>query len=603
VPRRSLLLLAGLLVVGAVLVVPAGRADAQPNGERITDYVVAMSIERDGTLLVDETITYDFGTNERRGILRDLVRTERFDGDHDRRYDIDVLGVSADPGTPDDVQLSSEGDYLRIRIGDPDQTITGEHTYEIAYSVAGALLPFGDHDELNWDAIGNQWPVPIDRASARVGAPAPITGITCFSGPAGSRASCDESAMDGVDAVFAQSGLAPGSGLTVVVGVPKGAIAPEPAPILEERRTLGDAFAVTPVTGGVAGGIAALGLVGVGAVAWRQGRDRRFTGSAVDAAMGNLTGEEERVGLGDDDAGPVEFVPPDGVRPGQVGTLIDEQANLLDVTATIVDLAVRGHLHITEVDGERHADYELARTEGGKGELTSYERELYHALFESGPTVKLSDLKYNFTTQLSSIRNALYDDAVANGWYRVRPDHTRLWWRLIGVGIAVIGVVLTVVTAVISSFGLIPLAIVVVGVALLAVGGRMPARTGKGSAMLSRIGGFRRLFDEGEEDTRQRFAEQQGIFSQYLPYAIVFGATKKWARAFEGLDAEQLGAASWYTGHNTFTAFALASAMDDFDTSATGTMYASQPSSSSASGFSGGGFSGGGGGGGGGGSW
>ena len=79
-----------------------------------------------------------------------------------------------------------------------------------------------------------------------------------------------------------------------------------------------------------------------------------------------------------------------------------------------------------------------------------------------------------------------------------------------------------------------------------------------------------------------------------------------WARAFVGLSAEQLAAANWYSGTggiNTFSAFALAAAIDNFDTRATGTLYASQPTSSSASGFSGGGFSGGGGGGGGGGSW
>ena len=78
------------------------------------------------------------------------------------------------------------------------------------------------------------------------------------------------------------------------------------------------------------------------------------------------------------------------------------------------------------------------------------------------------------------------------------------------------------------------------GLALLVAAGHMPSRTGKGTAMLSRVRGFRRLFDEGEEDTRARFAEQHDIFSQYLPYAIVFGCTKKWAKAFEGIAAEQL---------------------------------------------------------------
>jgi uncharacterized membrane protein len=116
------------------------------------------------------------------------------------------------------------------------------------------------------------------------------------------------------------------------------------------------------------------------------------------------------------------------------------------------------------------------------------------------------------------------------------------------------------------------------------------------------VRGFRRLFDEGDEDLRSRFAEQHGIFSEYLPYAIVFGCTHKWAKAFEGLDAEQLGSTSWYGGHANLDAFILAGALDDFGTVATGTLYASQPSSSGSSGFSGG-FSGGGGGGGGGGSW
>ena len=71
--------------------------------ERITDYAVDIRIEPDGTLAVEEKIVYDFGSSPHHGIQRDLVRKERFDDDHDRRYDIDVTGVSASAGTPDDV--------------------------------------------------------------------------------------------------------------------------------------------------------------------------------------------------------------------------------------------------------------------------------------------------------------------------------------------------------------------------------------------------------------------------------------------------------------------------------------------------------------------
>ncbi len=45
----------------------------------------------------------------------------------------------------------------------------------------------------------------------------------------------------------------------------------------------------------------------------------------------------------------MEFRPPRDLRPGQVGILLDERADTLDVSATVVDLAVRGYLHIEEL--------------------------------------------------------------------------------------------------------------------------------------------------------------------------------------------------------------------------------------------------------------
>jgi hypothetical protein len=424
-----------------------------------------------------------------------------------------------------------------------------------------------------------------------VDAPADISQTACFAGAHGSRLLCDQMRHSGNRATFSQRVLAPNEGLTIVVGMPSGSIQPPPQPILQRRRTVLDAFAVRPDTVTPAGALAVLGVGGVLVLAYRKGRDRRYRGSAVDAAFGNVTGAEERVGLHRTTAGPVEFVPPENVRPGQVGTLIDERANTLDVTATIVDLAVRGWLTIAEVDEH---DYQLAATSSaGKGTLLPYETELMNGLFANGPTVKLSELKYKFRGELARIESSMYDDVVAQGWYHTRPDRTRHSWVALGLLVTAIAIGIT---------ALIPLALVLCGIALLAAAGHMPARTPKGSALYSRVRGFRRLFDEGDEDVRARFAEQHDIFSQYLPYAMVFGVTEKWARIFAGLDAEEVGATSWYTGSSPLNTILLAGAIERFGTSATGTLYASAPSSSSASGF-GGGFAGGGGGGGGGGSW
>ncbi len=593
-----------LVAVSLVLLLSGGgRATAQ-SAERITDYRTTIAIQDDGRLEITEVIAYDFGSNERHGIFRDIPTRFPFDSEHERVYPLHVRSVTADPeSTPTDTKVSEVDNVTRIRIGDPDVTISGQHTYVITYEVEGALNHFEDHDELFWNAIGTEWDVPIERGEAIVTAPADITQVACFAGPQGSSLPCTSANVDGSTARFTQDDLGFRSGLTVVVAVPPGAVNPTPAPILEEKLTFKTAFDPAPqkiATGAI------VGLAGIAALVFllRRGRDRRFVGSATDQAFGNVTGEEEPVPLRGRTQGPVEFEPPDGIRPGQLGTLIDEQANLLDVTATIIDLAVRGFILIQEVpgeDGKHKPDYRLTDLGKSRDGLRPYEVLLLDSLFETGSVVELSDLKYKFSAKLTELRNALYDDAIDQGWFSRRPDHVRWLWRGIGLVVLVVGVFLTVV-AISQRWGLAAIPIPIIGLLLLIFAGKMPRRTPKGTAMYSRIQGFRQIFDAGQ-GVREQFAERQNIFSEYLPFAIVYGSTKKWAEAFQGLDTQvNQSTSTWYMANHPFTALAFASTIEDFSTSATGTLYASTPSSSGGSGFSGG-FSGGGGGGGGGGSW
>ena len=133
----------------------------------------------------------------------------------------------------------------------------------------------------------------------------------------------------------------------------------------------------------------------------------------------------------------------------------------------------------------------------------------------------------------------------------------------------------------------------------------MPRRTAKGHGLLQRTMGFRRFIDESEVH-RARFAEQQNLFSEYLPYAVVFGVATKWAETFAGLNNGQLPQPDWYVGSGPFTPRTFAYSMNSFASATASTLTSVPPSttgSSGGSGFGGGGFSGGGGGGGGGGSW
>ncbi len=595
------LLALGLLASG--LVGGAGPAGAATY-ENIVSYKADITIEETGSILVREEIEYDFGVNERHGILRDITDRLDYDNEHERVYPITVESVAAREGTPSQYKVESIERGTRVRIGDPDLTVTGRHLYVITYRVKGALNGFEDHDELYWNVTGNGWSVPMGRVTAVVNAPARLTGAGCYRGPVGSRLPCERSNIDGTSASFAQSSLGVFDGLTVVVAMPKGAV-PEPEPILEELWSFNKAFSTDALPLGLAGGAFAACLAGITWALWRIGRDRRFAGSAIDAAFGSATGTEERVGIGERPTIPVEFVPPDGIRPGQVGTLIDEVANPLDVTATIVDLAARGYLTIEEVERPgffRKGDWLLTKTKDSDDSLLAFERKLFNGLFKGriGGTVLLSDLREKFVKRMADVRDALYDDVVANGWFPRRPDRV----RAIGIGVAVVLLVLaggaSFALAAFTSFGLAGVALVLGALSFLVVARKLPHRTASGTATLRRVLGFREFIMTSEKD-RADFAERQNLFSEYLPYAIVFDCVDKWAKAFAGL-GDQPPEVSWYHGSGPFTVHAFSESMRDFSVTTAGTL-TSTPAGSGSSGFGGGGSSGGGGGGGGGSSW
>jgi uncharacterized protein (TIGR04222 family) len=599
---RSGRLLALLLLSLGAMSAAAAPAGAQ-SGERIVDYDVAIDIGDDGVLTIVETIVYDFGTNRRHGILRDIPTRLRYDDTYDRIYPLEVVRVRASADTPAGYQVESvEGGNTRIRVGDADVEITGRHTYELTYTVEAALNGFRDHDELYWNAIGTEWSAPIERASITVRAPARIEQVTCFQGYEGSTLPCQRSSADGHGARFAHSGLAPYNGVTIVVGLPKGAV-PPPAPVLEERWSLGRAFEATPATVGVGGLLAVAAIGGVTMLVWRRGRDRRFRGSQVDQVMGNPTGEHQAVPLGEaDDSAPVEFAPPGDMRPGQMGTLIDEQANVLDVSATLVDLAVRGYLLIEEIPKEGwfgKPDWRLIRLEKPDDDLLTYERRLLDGVFRDATEVQISELKNTFVERLKGVQESLYADAVKRKWFSERPDKVRNRWYALGVLAVIAAVGVTIALAAFTHWGLLGIPLVIGAIGLLVMAGRMPARTATGTAMLRRVRGFRTVIETAETHM-SRWAEKELVFTRFLPFAIVFGCTDKWAKAFAALGVEP--DTSWYVSSQPFVFAHFADSMEGFAVTTGGTI-ASTPSGSGSSGFSGGGFSGGGGGGGGGGSW
>lgn len=603
------------LVATSVVTIMGVMGAAASSDERIVHYEVDITTNADGSAVFREVIQYDFGPNARHGIDRVLPTVQGYNDQNDRRYPLTVLSVAATGVSGNYAVSDIGGGRQRIRIGDAGHTVTGVHTYTITYHLEGVVNAQAGNDELYWNAIGDEWPVSIDRVDVRVHVPGGATRVQCFAGPTRSDNACQVARIDDATdasaaptAVFAQQGLSPDQGVTVVVAIPDpGGDATEPQPILIpkgslEPRTLSDMFALTPLTGGITAVLAALFAALIAPLQYLVGRDRKAVGSATDVAFSDQIEHGERVPLRDTTAIPVEFVPPDKLRPGQLGVLRNEVASTQDVSATIVDLAVRGYLRIEEVtDGKKVSDYRLVLLPAAdRTPLLEYEQFLMNELFGHGPTVALSSLKNKFASSMSTMRSMLNDDAATNGWFAARPDHVRSIWALIGVVVAIAGGVITFFLARESRYGLFGLPVVAAGLAIM-VGARwMPRRTPKGTGVYRRLRGFED-FIQNSEKHRAQFAERQNIFTEYLPYAIAFGATKKWANTLSVLGLAPPDTSSWYVGTVPLVWSTFGDHVNSFAAQTASTL-TSTPGSSGSSGFSGG-FSGGGGGGGGGGSW
>ncbi len=536
---RTRFLVASAIAIGLV----ASAAPAFAGSGQITDDEIALTIAPDGTLRANETVTFQGAPPH-----RTFVDRRHIDDRRDRRFEIDDLkGASLDAD-------------------DPIISLHGSGTARLSYTVRGTVDELRDGQELDWVAAGG-WNVPVAQTRVTVTSGAAVRNLNCFAGELTSMVGCTQFFTNHthVQAEFRQQDLQPGEFLTIVIGYPPGTT--KAAPLYERRHTVATAFTVNAVTGSALLGLLILLLGGVGLLYSTRGRDARIVSRKA------VEGDHAPVDDG-------EFTPPDGVRPGQIGTLIDEQADVIDVTATIIDLAVRGFLLIEELSRETYGrlDWALRRLEGPTEELLPYERVLYDALFAGRDTVRLSELDGTFAGELAAVRGALYEDVVREGWFARRPDSERTRWTTTGSVLAGIGVIGTVSLALSTDLALIGLALIIAGAALAAGGRHMPAKTTRGATVLAHTLGFRAHLYRGEAPDAPA-GDRVALFSRYLPYAVVFDSVPRWAATVADVgsgNGEPADNLYWYEGPAEWDLSNFAESMRSFTLTTSGAISASR---------------------------
>src|SRR3954447_4375484 len=206
---RSLVL---ILIVFVAIAVPAHAREW-----RISQFHSSIAVMDDSTMVVTERINLVF-IGQFQGIHRTIPI--QYPGPSGTNYPLflDVRGVTDESGHALKYESTIKGEYRDLKIFVPGAVDTNK-IVQISYLVRNGIRFFPDHDELYWNVTGNDWPVPIDNASAFVSFPQRAAGTLraqAFTGVYGSTLSDATAEVQGKAVSFETSNPLPmRGGLTI----------------------------------------------------------------------------------------------------------------------------------------------------------------------------------------------------------------------------------------------------------------------------------------------------------------------------------------------------------------------------------------------------
>ncbi|MGA7753734.1 MAG: DUF2207 domain-containing protein [Candidatus Sulfotelmatobacter sp.] len=548
---------------------------------RVGDFQDTIEISKDGSAVVVERISLVF-VGEWHGIHRTIPI--EYPGPNGTNYELflDVKNVTDGSGAKLKYESSTTNRSRDLKIYIPDAA-DATRTVEITYSVRNGTRFFKDYDEFYWNVTGNDWPVPIDHASATVRLPESAAGslrAQAFTGVYGSTQRDATANVDGATAQFETNNRLPmRGGMTIDVYIPQGILS-EPSALTKFFWFVGgNPIVFFPVVV-----FAAMFLLW-----WYKGRD-------PDAGMS---------------VAPM-YEPPPGISPAEAGTLLDDSIHPRDITSTIVDLAVRGYIKIEETAEKvllfTHKDYVFhllkPRDQWG-ADLAPHERVMLENIFAGGDETRLSSLKNRFYTAVPVIRQDIMAALKTKGIYLLDPESANGY--SVGAAIAIILPFAIFQYMGWANFLNSPLLLIVCGAISVVIwwlfARVMTAKTVKGARTRIEVLGFQEFMNRVDAERLKLMPPT--TFEKYLAFAMALGVEHHWAQAFTGIIKDP---PQWYVGPGGvygagFNPIFFSSSMHSMATDMHQVFVSAPRASSGGSGFGGGGgggFSGGGFGGGGG---
>ena len=555
------------------LFLAAAPAAAQ---ERVLDFHSEIRIGADGSLAITERIEVQVeGREIKRGILRDFPTDYRDRAGARVRVPFQVVAVSRN-GATEMWSVTPYANGERIRIGNAAVMLPpGRHLYEITYRTSRQLGFFKEHDELYWNVNGNGWTFAMERISADVALPAPVSAdrlkLEAYTGAQGERGDDYQAeARAGGASFHTTRRLGPNQGLTIVVMFPKGMVK-EPAFLERVGWWVGDNRSVLP--GAV--GLALLFLF----LWWRW----------------NLVGRDPRAGP----AFPRYDAPP-GMGPAGVRYVDKMGFDDRCFASGLLGLGARGYLKIQQ-SGE---GFRVERT-GRQVDLLPGENTLVALLPAAHSSVTLGK---THNPAVQTVRGML-ERELSLQYDGKLFSHNRGSWAsgsVIAVASVALMFVLDAPLVAVLACGAVMAVLLIVFARLL------PAYSVEGRKLQDAIQGLRQYLSVAERDDLARMRappQTPQEFARLLPYAVALDVEETWADRFTtllGAAAVTAAVAGYYSTDSSsgfFGGSGLASSIAGMDGTISSAATPPGSSSGGSGGGGGGGSSGGGGGGGGGSGW
>lgn len=539
---------------------------SQAFAEEINNYETNITINTDSTVNIQEKIFYDFGQAEKHGIYRDIPYKYAARGG---TFTLIINNVSVTDENGNNYTFSTDkiNNNFRIKIGDADKYVSGLKTYIINYTVKKAINYFADHDELYWNAVGGDWEANISKSSVKIHVPENNnTTYDCYYGYLGSTAKCSIQKQGNTISVQHNQVLSPKTYITIVVGIPKGILH---QPTIWENiwyKIQDNIILLFPF----------LVFIFLFIKWYKQGRDPKGRGVII-----------------------AQYEPLKDLSPLEAATLINESFEIKNIPAEIIHLAIKGYLKIEKKEKSSFftkADYLLTKTKENDDSLNIVEKTLLSNIFKEKKEILLSEIN---SENIIDLDKKTQESLTSKGYFSANPNKVKTPYMITGSLLFIVTIFLySLVEAMFGIIGIV--AALISGGIIIIFGIIMPKKSLKGVEAKEYLLGLkeyialaeiRRIqFHNAPEKTPQHF-------EALLPYAMIFGLEKEWAKQFESLTYSP----TWYNDKNTniFVPIVFANDLKSFSSAGISSM---TPASSGGSGFSGGG-AGGGFGGGGGGSW